>query len=142
MSSLNKALFDAGYSWFADKGSRIFVTLLGPNITNHPILREYVKPIPNMAGLNSLTLNISPLSCALSSNDEGLFFEGRFGGRLASDTFPWSSIVHMFNPDNTEQIIHLPQVLIDDDNRFDEKIEPVPTTKKSNPFSVIDGGKE
>ncbi|UKS71943.1 hypothetical protein MOA67_gp077 [Klebsiella phage KpLz-2_45] len=142
MSSLNKALFDAGYSWLIDNGSRIYITVFGTEITVNPILRQYVKPVPNMQGYHVLTLNVSPHSCQLSSLDEGLFFEGRFGGKLASDTFPWGSVIQMFNPDNPEQMIQLPQKLITADGRSDEPAEPVKETKKPNPFSVISGGKE
>lgn len=139
MSSLNKALFDAAYKWHLDQGNRIFITLLGKSLSDHPILRSYVKPVPGLQGFETLILNISPRSCQLLSLDAGLSFEGRFSGRAAAELFPWETVIAIYNPDNSKQGINLPQTLIATEAEESENVVPM---KKSNPFSVIDGGKE
>lgn len=140
MSSLNKALFDAAYEWHCNQGNRIFVTMAAERVTEHSILRQYVREIPGVINVETLTLNISPSACKMVSIEEGLFVDARYGGKLASDTFTWDKVVSMTNPDNPRQGIVFPQVLITGE-------DPVPETnvtsmKKANPFSVIDGGKE
>ncbi|WP_107333932.1 hypothetical protein [Klebsiella pneumoniae] len=144
MSSLNKALFDAAYKWHCDQGNRIFIALNGKCISTNPILRSFIKPTPDVEGYEYLVLNISPHSCQLQSFDEGLFFEGRFGGKLASDTFSWDKVRVVLNPDTSDQNLPLPYPVITGKEEVDPVTPPENVTpmKKANPFSVIDGGKE
>lgn len=140
MSSLNKALFDAAYEWHCNQGNRIFVTMFAERVTEHSILRQYVHQIPGITNGETLTLNISPSACKMVSMEEGLFVDARYGGKLASDTFTWDKVVSMCNPDNPHQGIAFPQILITGEDSVPEtNVAPM---KKSNPFSVIDGGKE
>ena len=85
MSSLNKALFDAAYEWHCNQGNRIFVTMVAERVTEHSILRQYVREIPGVINVESLTLNISPSACKMVSMEEGLFVDARYGGKLASE---------------------------------------------------------
>lgn len=141
MSSLNKRIFDTSYEYLCENGHRAFVNVIGENIISHPVIRQFVKPYPGVPGLEILTLNVTPQSCKAFSTDDGLFFSGRFGGRLAEETIPWSLIKHLFCPDNQQVFISLPNALLSDAGLDEAEVVKLPT-KKANPFSVIFGGKE
>lgn len=98
--TLNERFFNTAYDWAIEKWGRIFITVSVVNIAN-PQVRSLVKKDP-ATGVEILVLNISPRSCQLRTLPEGLFFSGRFGGKIEEFVLPWTDIHYLINPDSAE----------------------------------------
>lgn len=136
--SFKKKVFDLVYGEFLERNSRTFASIAwgqADNFSCNPAIASYAN---NVGDYDVLTLNIGPNACKLVSHDEGLFFEGRFNGKIESEFFPWSLVKSVFNPENREEGFALP-------SRFPEvdstEAKPAKEEKKRPTFGVIDGGK-
>lgn len=95
--TLNEILFNATYGWAMQQWNRIFITVSMQNISN-PYMQTLSRKDP-VTGVDILVLNISPHACQIQSLPEGLFFSGRFGGKLEEFVLLWTDIHYLLNPD-------------------------------------------
>lgn len=158
MFCVNQYLFNSYYSMLAEHGDgKIFMSVNVDGISS-PVIRSFAND-------GVVILNISMTASRMSITNAGIDFEAGFGGRKQADFFSWDYIEMIWSPNQMELGIYplplpvkwmgVPETvptsdlgtLVKTNSDLSNQTKTNPfvareTAARSNPFSVIKGGKE
>lgn len=140
MKSLNQRLFEVAYEHQIEQFNKVFIGVYTVNkpVVTSPVLRPFVRKFQHEHPMETIILNVTPTACELQFLEEGLWFKGRFAGKLGEELIPWENIWNIYSPADQDSEVPFPRTLFtpakDTDGGPQVIIEAKP---KANPFTVV-----